>query len=286
MSGDRVDEVHLEEVMGVPVASVVAVQVLQRLDGDVTSAAEVGRIMDLDPALSTRAVFLAISSYYGLRERVARSERAVPVLGLTVVRALVAGAAFGLFERAGADQTDVFWTHAVGTAAAASVIAERVGADPEHAFSLKLLHDMGAILHARRDPEVWRAMDEDASGRDVLAWERERFGCDHADLGARALAVARLPEAVVAAVAATTIASPPPARSPLCWSPPSPWSSGSAMVGRRSRAGRSSRRCAPSASPSGSPTICVFGWRTASRPSGTSSHSDPEIGRSGFKYRG
>lgn len=57
MSGDRVDEVHLEEVMGVPVASVVAVQVLQRLDGDVTSAAEVGRIMDLDPALSTRAVF-------------------------------------------------------------------------------------------------------------------------------------------------------------------------------------------------------------------------------------
>lgn len=95
----------------------------------------------------------------------------------------MAGAAFGLFEPAGADQTDVFRRHAVGTAAAASVIAERVGADPEHAFSLGLLHDMGAILHARRDPEVWRAMDEDASGRDVLAWERERFGCDHADLG-------------------------------------------------------------------------------------------------------
>ncbi|MEX2658078.1 MAG: HDOD domain-containing protein [Acidimicrobiales bacterium] len=202
MSDGMVDGVELEEVMGVPVASVVAVQVLQRLDGEVTSAAEVGRMMDLDLALSTRAVFLANSSFYGLRERVASSARAVPILGLTVVRTLVAGAAFGLFERADGDQVDDFWPHAVGTAAAASVIAERVGVDREHAFSLGLLHDMGAILQARRDPTAWRDLAQTTLGHDALEWERERFGCDHPDLGARALAVARLPEDVVAAVAA------------------------------------------------------------------------------------
>lgn len=209
-SDGMVDEVKLEEVMGVPVASVVAVQLLQRLDDEASSAADVGRLMDLDPALSTRAIFLANSSYYGLRERVASSERAVPVLGLTIVRTLVAGAAFGLFERDGDDQADAFWPHAIGTAAAASAIAERIRVDPEHAFSLGLLHDMGAILHVRRDPAAWRAMDEDASGRDVLAWERERFGCDHPDLGARALAVARLPEVVVAGVAAHHEVEPAP----------------------------------------------------------------------------
>lgn len=208
MSDGMVDGVELEEVMGVPVASAVAVQVLQRLDREATSASDIGRMMDLDPALSTRTVFLANSSYYGLRERVASSARAVPVLGLTVVRTLVAGAAFGLFERADGDQVDAFWPHAVGTAAAASVVAERVGVDREHAFSLGLLHDMGAILLARRDPATWRAMTQEDLGDDALAWERERFGCDHPDLGARALAVARLPEDVVAAVAAHHDAEP------------------------------------------------------------------------------
>lgn len=209
MSGDMVDEVDMEEVMGVPVASVVAVQVLQRLDEELASATDVGRMMDLDPALSTRAVFLANSSYYGLRERVANSARAVPVLGLTVVRTLVAGAAFGLFERSDGAEVDAFWPHAVSTAAAASVIAERVGVDREHAFSLGLLHDMGAILQARRDPAAWRAMALEPVGGDPLAWERERFGCDHPDLGSRALAAARLPDDIVAAVAVHHDPEPP-----------------------------------------------------------------------------
>lgn len=200
MSDDSVDRVELEEVMGIPVASAVAVRVLQRLDEEVASAAEIGALMDLDPALATRTIFLANSPYYGLRERVATSARAVPVLGLAGVRTLVTCAAFGLTEDSDGGQVTSIWHHAVATAAAASVVAERVGADREHAFSLGLLHDVGAVLQARRDPQAWRAMSADPHADDPLAVERAAFGCDHPELGARALAAARLPQDVVAAV--------------------------------------------------------------------------------------
>lgn len=191
----------LEEVMGIPAASTVAVQVLRLLDDGTASAAQVGEVMDLDPALATRAIFLANSSYYGLRQRVASSARAVPVLGLTAVRALVAGAAFGMFDHAPDAGTAALWPHAVATAVAASVLAEETGVDREVAFSLGLLHDVGAVLLARRDGIAWHELLEADGPDDPLAVERALFGVDHAELGAGALAAARLPDVVVAAVA-------------------------------------------------------------------------------------
>lgn len=92
--------------------------------------------------------------------------------------------------------------HAVEVACLSRELAPLVDADAGDAFAGGLLHDIGQLLLLHRDPAGYAEL---AAHRcepgERLRLEKERYGTDHALLGAEYLLEKRLPDAVADAVA-------------------------------------------------------------------------------------
>jgi putative nucleotidyltransferase with HDIG domain len=191
------------EITQLPVQPGAAMRLLWMLEDPRTSAADLGHLIESDPALSTQAIRLANTAFYGLSGKVSSAWRAVTVLGLATVRALATTAAFDLFSEKGRSVPDEFWPHCVLTAASASAVARRVGLPGNDAFSVGLLHDLGSALVFRRAPRRYEAVLErleNEEGVTLVDAEREEFGISHAEVGAAALGVMKFPTEFVNAV--------------------------------------------------------------------------------------
>lgn len=205
----------ITEVTQLPVQPGAAMRLLWMLEDPRTSASDLGRLIESDPALSTQVIRLSNTAFYGLSGKVSSAWRAVTVLGLATVRAIATTAAFDLFSEKGRSVPDEFWEHSVTTAAAAAAIARRVGVQPNDAFSAGLLHDIGTALVFRRAPRRYDTMIEQRVANPDTPWveiELEEFGATHAQVGAAALGVMRFPAEMVEAIAghhtAPTLVSP------------------------------------------------------------------------------
>jgi putative nucleotidyltransferase with HDIG domain len=191
------------EITQLPVQPGAAMRLLWMLEDPRTSAADLGRLIESDPALSTQVIRLANTAFYGLSGKVSSAWRAVTVLGLATVRALATTAAFDLFSEKGRSVPDSFWEHSVTTAAASSSLARRVGVQANDAFSAGLLHDIGTALVFRRAPRrydsVLERLAEDPSVTLVEA-EHDEFGVTHAAVGAAALSVMKFPADLTEAI--------------------------------------------------------------------------------------
>ena len=194
-----------EEVQLLPAQPISALRVLAMVDDPDASTADLARLVETDPILSLHVMRLANSSYYGLGGTVASAGRAVVLLGFTTVRALAVTAVCALLDdRSSAREGFAagYWPHAVATAFGASVVARRVHVPAGDAFSAGLLHDIGAALMHRREPQRYANMVDRAAGdrSALLAAERRWFGTTHPDVGAEVLAAWGLPPGFVRAV--------------------------------------------------------------------------------------
>jgi putative nucleotidyltransferase with HDIG domain len=193
------------EITQLPVQPGAAMRLLWMLEDPRTSAADLGRLIESDPALSTQVIRLANTAFYGLSGKVSSAWRAVTVLGLATVRALATTAAFDLFSEKGRSVPDSFWEHSVTTAAASSSLARRVGVQANDAFSAGLLHDIGTALMFRRAPRRYDSVLERLAEDPLLTLvqaEHDEFGVTHAGVGAAALAVMKFPPELTEAIGA------------------------------------------------------------------------------------
>lgn len=193
----------VEELTQLPVQHLVAARLLAMLDGESPEAGELGKLIAADPALSAQVIRLANSAAYGLRNKTGSASRAVMVLGFGTVRALAAGAAFGLFGEKGKAAPDGFWPHSVATAAAATVVARRVGCSAGEAFSAGMLHDLGTALLFRHAPRRYDAAARQAVTRpdELLELETVELGMTHPEVGGAVLAAWHFTPEFVEAVA-------------------------------------------------------------------------------------
>ena len=185
-----------------PAQPVAALRVLELVEHPNASAAELARLIEMDPSLSARVIRLANAPYYGLARRVSSASRAVVLLGFSTVRALAVSAACSLIIENGRQGPAGYWAHSIATASAASLVARHAGSAPSDAFSAGLLHDVGTALLYRYDPEAHAAMlTRVRAGTDLAKAERETFGRTHQEAGAEVLDVWRFPDDFVHAVA-------------------------------------------------------------------------------------
>ena len=192
---------YTQELLTLSAQPAAAEQVLRIISNPRTGAADVARVVETDPALAARVMRLANSPYYGSPRRVSSTRHATVMLGFDTVRALAVSAACSLLDGRAELGPDGFWRHAITTASAASVIARRVGLSTADAFSVGLLHDLGAVLLHRRGAEAFAGATASPTVSDQVAAELAAFGVTHADEGAAALDAWGFPEAFVEAIA-------------------------------------------------------------------------------------
>jgi putative nucleotidyltransferase with HDIG domain len=204
----------LDELERLPAQPTAALRLLWLTDDPSSSSEDLAGVVQGDPALTAKIMRLANSVYYGLSGRVASAQFAVTVLGFSTVRSLAAAAAAGTLED-DHPAPDGFWAHAAATASACALVAGRVGARRPEAFSVGLLHDLGAALLHRCDPagydEVLLRM---AGGSSLTDAEQAVFGMGHEEVTARVLEAWRFPSEFVEAIAAHH-GSPADAGTPL-----------------------------------------------------------------------
>ena len=183
----------------------VAAEALRELADPDVSMGNVAAILERDPGLSVHFLRLANSASLGLRSSVDSLDRAVAMLGRNQVESILIGRAVAgaLSSRSPAIDTARFW----GTAAMRAVVASQLALvlDPsrrsEH-FTAGLLQDMALLVLSENVAgydEVLVAWYE-GSVIDLAAAEVDRFGWDHAAVGAVMCREWNFPEGLIDAV--------------------------------------------------------------------------------------
>jgi HD-like signal output (HDOD) protein len=188
------------ELEALPTNPSSAMRILQLAADANSSAADLGTAVGSDPSLTARIMKVANSAYYGLSGRVSSATFAVTVLGFDTVRAIAAAAAGGVTDDYSA-LPERFWSHSALVAVACSLVAPRLSVRGPEAFSLGLLHDLGDCLLQRGLGPL--PPDAPAEERDAerLAYERARWGVDHAAAAGRVLGAWSFPEEFTHAIA-------------------------------------------------------------------------------------
>lgn len=165
-----------------------------------TSLREITKVVQTDPALSSRLLRIANSSTQTGRP-LASIEDAVIRLGMASVRQIALG--FSLIDQyreGGCQNFDYqgFWSHSLFMALASQELAKVVQvAPPEDLFACGLLAQVGKLALATAYPADYSSiLENQVSEGTLLALEHERLGMDHGEITTAILADCGIPKAL------------------------------------------------------------------------------------------
>jgi putative nucleotidyltransferase with HDIG domain len=199
LSNDRLAAL-VGQVSTLPSAPKAFQEVLACLQDPTASMRDVARIIGRDVAMTANIMKMVNSAFFGVRQPITTTDRAVAYLGLDTLGALVLG--HGVFKSGlptgiAGFNLEGLWAHSLHTAMAARTIAlheKFSSADAEKAFLAGVLHDVGKVVFATRTiqtSDIVASAEDDAS----------RMQAHHAEVGAYLLGLWGFPNSIVEAVA-------------------------------------------------------------------------------------
>ncbi len=179
------------------IASAVLHELARNDEADLTPLAEI------DPSLTIAVMAAANAPHLRQARRVSSVRQAMVLLGVNAVEAIATCRTAALVL--GPDDVGFppgFWARSITSAAAAAVIAQRLGGNTDEAFTCGMIHDIGDLLLFRDDPELHAAVQARRlkNGRPLLETEKALFGRTHTDVGANQLDRWFFPERIVRAI--------------------------------------------------------------------------------------
>ncbi|WP_455221270.1 HDOD domain-containing protein [Kaarinaea lacus] len=178
----------------------VCVRVKEMVDDPESSAADIGKVVSKDAALTARLLRIVNSAFYQFPSRIETVSRAITIVGNRELKDLVfAATVAGIFEKVSSDLIDIetFWRHAVYCGIVSRIIAQKSRVlHSERLFVAGLMHDIGRMVIAFKLPNKCR---------DVLRYRKENnvelhvaensvLGFDHAQVGAELMKAWSLPQ--------------------------------------------------------------------------------------------
>jgi HD-like signal output (HDOD) protein len=173
------------------------------------SLTRTGNLISEDMALSAKILQLVNSAFFGLPSQVSSTTKAVGLLGIDVIRALVLSThAFCKFQSKLLTESDMeyLWRHSAAVAGHAKQIAIFEHVDKslaDQCFTAGLLHDLGKLILATAVPEKYQIVLSmvNSNQTTLMLAERKVLGCGHAEVAAYLLSLWGLPSDVIEAVA-------------------------------------------------------------------------------------
>ena len=188
------------EVASLPL---VVMKAMDLLNNPNTSASEIGQIISQDPALSVRLLKIVNSPFYGFPSRIDTISRAITIIGTLDLTDLILGSsAIHAFEKIPNQlvNMETFWKHSLYTGVVARILARYLHApNTERCFVMGLLHDIGALVLYRQQPDQSRQALELSieQSMPLQVAEREIFSFDHGEVGAAMMHAWKLPDSFI-----------------------------------------------------------------------------------------
>jgi len=182
----------VEGIVGLPTLPSVVTTITKMMQNPRVSAAQIGKVIQSDVALTSKILKLVNSAFYGFPNRISTVTHAIVILGFNAVKSTAMSVS--VFESFGKGKGEEvidrvgFWKHSIGCAAAARVIAKWLNMrELEEAFIAGLLHDIGLLILDQFIHDEFVKIVNYAREKDVLLRDAEKAvldGITHNDLGA------------------------------------------------------------------------------------------------------
>lgn len=175
---------RIETNEDLPTLPIVMAKLIETINDDRSSASDVKKIMEGDPAISARVLKLANSAFYGLRYKVDNLQMAIVILGFETVRMLALSTTvldlFTVKSQLAFDPKD-FWLHSLGSAKSAQLLAQKTNASlsPETLFTAGLLHDIGKYCIALTFKEKYKKLVNESLEKKVAIQKLEKDYFNH-----------------------------------------------------------------------------------------------------------
>ena len=173
------------EFKDIPPMPNVMVKALSVIKNPTTGIAELARIMQVDQSIATKTLNLVNSAFYGFRQQITSIQKALVILGMMKAKNIIMSLA--LKQMMTAQGSRELWEHSIKCAVAAEILAKECKAiNPDDAFVIGFLHDIGKMLLNSKNPLKYSkvrylAAQENMSIIDI---EDAQFGTNHCILGA------------------------------------------------------------------------------------------------------
>jgi len=193
---EKIDfDIHL------PSPPAIAVRILEAVKKEETSSDELARIITADPALTSRILKVANSSFYALSSKVDSIQRALTVIGHGALKNIALSFVITGEMRGQSEDCfdfDFFWKRSVTTAVSGELISSLIGQKSDDIFVTALLQDIGiVIMYMSESQKYLQVLDEKKNaGIPVTIAETDIFGYDHQVLGLEVLRQWGLPACI------------------------------------------------------------------------------------------
>lgn len=197
----------IEGINDLPTLPTVVSRIISQIANPATNAADIGKLIEQDQALTSKVLRLVNSAYYGFPKQIKSIQHAVVILGFNKVKTVTTTAAvFDLIRQRDCAGLDLrrFWQHALGSAIASKVTAEYIGIghSAEDAFIGGLLHDLGKVVLDQFQHQLYAPVLQYARDKGILLTEAEDevLGLNHTQIGEWVMEKWRLPQVIVCMV--------------------------------------------------------------------------------------
>jgi diguanylate cyclase (GGDEF)-like protein len=188
-----------------PTLPSVAIRLLDLSKDSDTGVKEVIAVIKTDPAISAKIVKAANSSFFGFKSQVTSIDRAVPLLGMTVVTSLALS--FSLVDGAMtegpiAKHFNSYWVQSVAQAVANELLGKECGGGLECEYFLAgLLTDVGRLAMLKTIPNEYLQVVEAAVDTECPVYdtdtETESLGINHIEIGHQLMDQWNFPESLI-----------------------------------------------------------------------------------------
>ncbi len=190
---------HAADTLPSPPA--IAVKILRAVKDEESSFHDLAEIVKADPAIATKIMKTANSSFYGLAKHVDSLAQATSVIGMKALKNMALSFVIvNNFEKANDSSFDLdaFWKHSITTGVAAEIVAEKMKYNNSDIFVSALLQNIGIlIMFNSRPAETQKVFDEKrVSGKPLWEIEEKMWGFHHAEVAAQLLESWNLPESI------------------------------------------------------------------------------------------
>ena len=198
-SGMSETEQAIEEVTELISLPEVYLKVRRLMDDPASDIYDFGKVISVDPNLSSRVLKAVNSAYFGFPKPVESIARAVNMIGMGLLHNMVLGIS-AISSIALPNEfipLKTFWRASLFTGVLARLLAEQQRVDKsEQLFIAGLLHEIGHLVMYSRLPELSQTSRQRAYSeeRPINEVARQIFGVPYAEEGARLMAKWNLPE--------------------------------------------------------------------------------------------
>jgi putative nucleotidyltransferase with HDIG domain len=178
-----------ETVKILPTLNSIIIELFRVMNDQNSSFNQIFNILRYDQAISSKIISIANSAYYNRGGKISNLERAMIVIGFDEIKNIVMCLAYlkGILNQWKLSQQDLahLWRHSLAVAYAAKILSSATMVDePEKAFTVSILHDIGKVIFYTFGDQYRKAAEEARKGgREIHTLEKDIFGIDHQEVG-------------------------------------------------------------------------------------------------------